>query len=446
MQRLVGRHIAPEMLGLVFLEAAISFALGFAVIWPGTDTSAVVAADHAALGAACIGGISFLLGLYRPQAFMRVRTLLLNTALGGAIAFPAAWAAGALVGMDPDWIVGHDPVWPVKILLTWILALFAVRLAFLLAVRSHLFVRPVAVVGAHAAVAGTIAAIRSGRAGFFQVAMPLAAQGGPAALRAAGIRNAVICVRDMAGMPASDRAAFVQAGVELESEPEFWERHLKRVAVDHLSPAWFAALDRQPTGRLHRMFNRAGDVSISLGLLLFTLPLMLLVALLVRLDSAGPVLYRQERVGLGGRPFVLLKFRSMRPDAEARGPAWRSSGMTQGHPRRRFHAPDADRRVAAADQCPARRDGVHRATAGAPVLRGAACRGHPALSRTNPGEAGPDRVGPGQLPLWRVGGGCTGKALLRPVLREAPKPAPGPDAPVRDRAGDPVPGRVAVAA
>jgi lipopolysaccharide/colanic/teichoic acid biosynthesis glycosyltransferase len=53
---------------------------------------------------------------------------------------------------------------------------------------------------------------------------------------------------------------------------------------------------------------------------------MLLTAALIKLDSAGPVLYRQERVGLGGRHFTLLKFRSMRPDAEQRGPVWAASG------------------------------------------------------------------------------------------------------------------------
>ena len=49
---------------------------------------------------------------------------------------------------------------------------------------------------------------------------------------------------------------------------------------------------------------------------------MLVIAVLVRLDSPGPVLYRQERVGLAGRSFTLLKFRSMRSDAETTGPAW----------------------------------------------------------------------------------------------------------------------------
>ncbi len=63
---------------------------------------------------------------------------------------------------------------------------------------------------------------------------------------------------------------------------------------------------------------------LSLAGLALTLPLLLLVAVSVKLDSRGPVFYRQERVGLGGRTFVLVKFRSMRVDAEAAGPRWAS--------------------------------------------------------------------------------------------------------------------------
>jgi lipopolysaccharide/colanic/teichoic acid biosynthesis glycosyltransferase len=68
--------------------------------------------------------------------------------------------------------------------------------------------------------------------------------------------------------------------------------------------------------------RRARDVAVSLLLLVFTFPLMMLVAFLVTLDTPGPVLYRQDRVGLDGRVFTLLKFRSMRVDAESGGPCW----------------------------------------------------------------------------------------------------------------------------
>jgi lipopolysaccharide/colanic/teichoic acid biosynthesis glycosyltransferase len=68
--------------------------------------------------------------------------------------------------------------------------------------------------------------------------------------------------------------------------------------------------------------RRARDVVGSLLLLALTLPLLLLMACLIKLDSRGPVLYRQVRVGLHGRVFNLLKLRTMRIDAEADGPRW----------------------------------------------------------------------------------------------------------------------------
>ncbi len=54
------------------------------------------------------------------------------------------------------------------------------------------------------------------------------------------------------------------------------------------------------------------------------MPLVLLTAILIKLESRGPIFYRQERVGTNGKPFVLLKFRSMRVDAEQDGPVWAS--------------------------------------------------------------------------------------------------------------------------
>jgi lipopolysaccharide/colanic/teichoic acid biosynthesis glycosyltransferase len=65
------------------------------------------------------------------------------------------------------------------------------------------------------------------------------------------------------------------------------------------------------------------DLLVACALIVFTLPLMAIVALAIKCDSPGPILYRQERVGLGGRRFMLLKFRSMAQNAEADGqPVW----------------------------------------------------------------------------------------------------------------------------
>jgi exopolysaccharide biosynthesis polyprenyl glycosylphosphotransferase len=80
---------------------------------------------------------------------------------------------------------------------------------------------------------------------------------------------------------------------------------------------------RRTTG----LTNRLLDVAMALALLaLLALP-MLLIAVLVKLTSRGPVVYKQQRVGLGGKTFVMYKFRSMRNDAEAAtGPVWAKRG------------------------------------------------------------------------------------------------------------------------
>ncbi|WP_428408091.1 exopolysaccharide biosynthesis polyprenyl glycosylphosphotransferase [Hyphococcus sp.] len=72
--------------------------------------------------------------------------------------------------------------------------------------------------------------------------------------------------------------------------------------------------------------KRMLDVVMSLGLVAFLSPLLLLTAIAIKLDSPGPVLYRQRRVGLGGEEFEVFKFRSMIPDAEANGPQYAAIG------------------------------------------------------------------------------------------------------------------------
>jgi lipopolysaccharide/colanic/teichoic acid biosynthesis glycosyltransferase len=91
------------------------------------------------------------------------------------------------------------------------------------------------------------------------------------------------------------------------------------MSVHHLASREF-----NPTqaGALSDAVRRARDVMGCLVLLVLVMPLLMVMACLIKLDSRGPVLYRQERVGLHGRVFTLLKFRSMRMDAEACGPCW----------------------------------------------------------------------------------------------------------------------------
>ena len=83
-----------------------------------------------------------------------------------------------------------------------------------------------------------------------------------------------------------------------------------------------ACMDRRAPKPIYSGIKRIFDVVFSFILLVFLFLPLILIALAVKLDSAGPVFYKQERLGLFGEPFVMLKFRTMIPDAERDGPVW----------------------------------------------------------------------------------------------------------------------------
>jgi len=115
------------------------------------------------------------------------------------------------------------------------------------------------------------------------------------------------------------------AGVRVVEATTLLEGLSGRIPLGDLRPSWliFSAGFKRP--RVLNGVKRAGEAVLSAVLLVLAAPLVLLVALAVRLSSPGPVLYRQARVGKSGRHFDLLKFRTMRVDAEAAsGPVWAS--------------------------------------------------------------------------------------------------------------------------
>lgn len=104
----------------------------------------------------------------------------------------------------------------------------------------------------------------------------------------------------------------------------FYEHVVHRLPVMQISDEWLLLNDGfslNTRGSLRRL-KRALDVFMALGLLIPGLPLMLLSALIIRLESPGPVIYTQKRVGLHEQEFTVYKFRSMRQDAEKDGAVW----------------------------------------------------------------------------------------------------------------------------
>ncbi|MBQ9453904.1 MAG: sugar transferase [Desulfovibrio sp.] len=107
----------------------------------------------------------------------------------------------------------------------------------------------------------------------------------------------------------------------------FYEHVVQRLPLTQINDEWLLqseGFSLNTRGSLRRL-KRALDVLISLLLLIPAAPVMLLTALIVRLESPGPVIYKQDRVGLFEKEFTVYKFRSMRADAEKNGAVWASA-------------------------------------------------------------------------------------------------------------------------
>ncbi len=81
-------------------------------------------------------------------------------------------------------------------------------------------------------------------------------------------------------------------------------------------------LYNRETGTIYGSIKRCLEIIFSLLLLILTSPLILCIGILVKMESPGPIFYKQERIGMGNKPFMILKIRSMRNDAEKKGPQW----------------------------------------------------------------------------------------------------------------------------
>ena len=138
------------------------------------------------------------------------------------------------------------------------------------------------------------------------------------------IKELVIACSDRRGASLQPLLEARMQGITITNYLSFWERETRRVHLQALDPSWLIYSDGFRMGTLtNAVLKRALDIVVSGGLLLFTLPTLLLAAIAIRLDGPGPILYRQERVGKNGTLFDIYKFRTMRADSESSGiPQW----------------------------------------------------------------------------------------------------------------------------
>jgi sugar transferase (PEP-CTERM system associated) len=125
--------------------------------------------------------------------------------------------------------------------------------------------------------------------------------------------------------PADDLLHCRLRGIRVEDWPTFYEKQTGKILVTGLRPSWLIFSDGFVKSHTAQTFKRATDIVFSLVGLVLSLPLIAVIAAAIKATSAGPVLFRQQRVGQSGRVFVLYKFRSMYADAERQsGPVWAS--------------------------------------------------------------------------------------------------------------------------
>ncbi len=138
----------------------------------------------------------------------------------------------------------------------------------------------------------------------------------------------VVGLQDRRGkLPIKELLEYKTRGIAIEDATAFYERVAGKIPIENLKPSWMVFNQGFAVSKRIFFQKRVLSVAISSVLLLVLSPVILLLMVLIKLDSKGPIFYRQERVGQDGKTFWLVKFRSMREDAEAEtGPVWSAEG------------------------------------------------------------------------------------------------------------------------
>jgi len=111
-------------------------------------------------------------------------------------------------------------------------------------------------------------------------------------------------------------------GIEILDAPAFYEIVQGKLMLEQMTPSWIIFSSGFRRTALISVYKRCVDIGLAVTGLLLSLPFFPLIALAIRLESPGPLFFKQVRVGNGEKPFVLYKFRSMRQDAERDGAVW----------------------------------------------------------------------------------------------------------------------------
>ena len=349
--RVFNHYIHASVLWLAVVQASILilsvyFAIGLssAVDFGEVASSAWEIANRVSPMALLFAGVTLIwmaaMGLYQPHLREGISGLFRRTA--GAFLFTTA-AMGALFVLFPSVFVWHG-VYMLAIGVAFLLV-FGTHYAFFCLVDREQLKRNVLVYGSGERAEKILGSMRRASdrrgfrfTGFVHIDGSEDRVDEKEVVRVEGalsdyiknnaIDQVVIAADDRrAGLPIDELLECKLSGIEVMDAATFFEREAGKLMLDFITPGWMVFNEGFKECNRTRVAKRCIDVLASFTLLMFTWPVMLATCIAIWIEEGfgAPVFYKQERVGLNGKTFQVMKFRSMRVDAEKAGKAqWAS--------------------------------------------------------------------------------------------------------------------------
>ncbi len=344
MVRLFSHYVPSITLMRLFAEAMLLLIAGFGAAWistPGGAGSLLPALLPAAIFAALMTVLMSALGLYQREQPRNLSELVGRVLFAFLLGLPVAYLVFRLMPQGSMAMPALD----VSLCLGFGGILLLRAASFVQADGAGLFTRRILVVGTGPEAASVWSSVSTSASATHTIVgfVPVGAESevdvpatmvmpeGSCVMQLAREHRAneiVVAVRERRGgvLPLRELLGCKLAGVTVNDLSSFFERMRGQVRLDSLRASWLIYGDGFRQGVARTVVKRLFDVVAATVLLVVTAPVMLLAAIAIAIETGFPVIYRQERVGQGGRTFKVLKFRSMRLDAEADGkPRWAGS-------------------------------------------------------------------------------------------------------------------------
>ncbi len=362
MQLRLFRHFVPVSVVLLISSDALLITAAFYQMLSQSNGNTPLLLGVSSLPARLSAGLSITavtamvaIGLYGQQSFVDFRLLISKIAVAFVLVLILVVASTAYWGDGVQRLADTENL-PLKVAVTWLCCISVTRATFLVTLGRGLLRRRIVILGNGTQAARIADLVATGDnphflpVAFVRIPGETASRGAetlpadtlpaetldwvstePDALADLGYRlgasEIVVATDDRRGLPVRQLLHCKLEGMRVTDFLDFWERETRTVDLEALRPSWLFYSDGFRSGVVDEILKRAFDITVSLALLIFSLPLLALTACLIKAESAGPVLYRQDRVGLRGRVFTILKLRSMRADAERDGnPLWAAEG------------------------------------------------------------------------------------------------------------------------